>query len=317
SSKYAGRITGLLVDESDRAERGDVLVEISDNRTAARVDRAEGLVRAESSRLEGLRVELERLERVAPLAVREAESALQRRRAELAEAREVREQRRRDAERFRKLFNRSTVARKTMEDAQLALERAESAVDAAQAAVRRAESSLGQARQVHKRVEAKRRRIESAEASLARAKAELGEMRGVRQDLAIRSPVNGTVVAKMAEAGEYVQPGSPILELVDLDRLYLKVFISQKDFGRVALGQQARIHVDAWPDKAFPAMVGEIASQAEFTPKEVQTKDERTRLVFWARLYLDENPGRALTPGLPADAVIRIREDAPWREPMF
>jgi HlyD family secretion protein len=317
ASKYAGRITRLAVDEADAVRQGDVLVEISDNRTQARVDQARRLVEAQRARLKALRTELDRLERIEPSAVREAAAALERRRAELAEARDVREQRARDAERFRRLYNRSTVARKTMEDALLALDRAESAAASVRAAVRRAEAALVQARQIGKRVQAKQSQVEAAQASLARARAELAEMRSVRADLVIRSPVNGTVVADMAEEGEYVRPGGPILELVDLDRLYLKAFVSQKELGRVALGQPARIHADAWPEKAFPAQVGEIAAEAEFTPKEVQTRQERTRLVFGVKLYLQKNPDHALTPGLPADAVIRVREDAPWAEPSF
>jgi HlyD family secretion protein len=107
----------------------------------------------------------------------------------------------------------------------------------------------------------------------------------------------------------------PLLELVDPDRLYLKVYIPEKDIGRVRRGLPARIHTDAFPGEPFEATVGYIGSRAEFTPKEVQTPDERTKLVYEVRLYLRENPQARLTPGMPADAIIRWKEDVAWMPP--
>ena len=124
-------------------------------------------------------------------------------------------------------------------------------------------------------------------------------------------------MTRIVDAGEVVGAGAPLLELVDLDRLYLKVFVPETDIGKVRLGLPAQIHVDAWPSQPFPATVGYIASRAEFTPKEVQTRDERVKLVYAVKLYLDRNPDHRLTPGLPADAVIRWQEITPWRPPRW
>jgi HlyD family secretion protein len=76
----------------------------------------------------------------------------------------------------------------------------------------------------------------------------------------------------------------------------------------------ARISTDAFPEETFPATVRYIASQAEFTPKEVQTPDERVKLVYAVRLYLEKNPDHRLTPGLPADAVVRWKKNVPWEK---
>jgi len=97
----------------------------------------------------------------------------------------------------------------------------------------------------------------------------------------------------------------------------LKVYVPEIEIGKVRLGLPARIYTDAFPDKPFPATLRYIASQAEFTPKEVQTADERVKLVYAVKLYLDENPDHRLTPGLPADAVIRWQENAPWAKPRW
>jgi len=114
-----------------------------------------------------------------------------------------------------------------------------------------------------------------------------------------------------------VNAGMPLLELVDLDRLYLKVYVPEKDIGKVRRGLPARIHADAFPNEPFDATVRYIASRAEFTPKEVQTPDERTKLVYEVRLYLERNPDHRLTPGLPADAIIRWKEDVAWAAPRW
>jgi HlyD family secretion protein len=103
---------------------------------------------------------------------------------------------------------------------------------------------------------------------------------------------------------------------VDLDRLYLKVYVAEAEIGKLRLGIPARIYTDAFPDTPFEAVVRYIASSAEFTPKEVQTQDERVKLVYAVKLYVTSNPGHRLTPGLPADAVIQWKEGATWAKPI-
>jgi len=119
------------------------------------------------------------------------------------------------------------------------------------------------------------------------------------------------------EPGEVVASGAPLLELVDLDQLYLKAFVAEREIGKLRRGLPARIHTDAFPDQPFTATVRYISSRAEFTPKEVQTPDERVKLVYAVKLYIDANPGGRLTPGLPADAMIRWKEGAPWTKPRW
>jgi HlyD family secretion protein len=85
--------------------------------------------------------------------------------------------------------------------------------------------------------------------------------------------------------------------------------------GRVRLGQSAQIWTDAFPDTPFAATVGYIASRAEFTPKEVQTREERTKLVYEVRLYPTADPAGKLLPGQPADGMIRYLDDTPWQPP--
>lgn len=127
--------------------------------------------------------------------------------------------------------------------------------------------------------------------------------------------MHGRVLTRTIELGEWVNVGTPLFTLVDLNQLYLKVYIPEPQIGLVALEQEARVYVDAYLEQAFPARVTKVAQQAEFTPKNVETREERVKLVFAVEVSLQENPGGVLKPGMPGDAVIRWKPETPWRQP--
>lgn len=160
-------------------------------------------------------------------------------------------------------------------------------------------------------------KLDAAKAQCGVSAAALQEVLSLKDDLIIRAPAKGVVTTRTVDEGEVVTAGSPLFDIVDLDQLYLKVYVPEKQIGKVRLGLPARIYTDAFPDKPFPATVRYIASRAEFTPKEVQTPDERVKLVYAVKLYLAENPEYQLTPGLPADAVIRWKENVQWVKPRW
>ncbi|RLA18962.1 MAG: secretion protein HlyD [Gammaproteobacteria bacterium] len=160
-------------------------------------------------------------------------------------------------------------------------------------------------------------RLNASKARCSVAKAVLQEVKSIQDDLIIRAPAKGIITTRIVDEGEVVAAGSPLFDIVDLDRLYLKVYVPGNQIGKVRLGLVARIYIDAFPDRPFPATIRYIASRAEFTPKEVQTPDERVKLVYAVKLYLAENPDHQLTPGLPADAVIRWKEGIEWEKPRW
>jgi HlyD family secretion protein len=135
----------------------------------------------------------------------------------------------------------------------------------------------------------------------ARAGLELAEIRLAEAE--ITAPCSGVILEKNVEPGELALSGSAICKIGDLGRPYLRIYLSEKEYGRVKLGQRARITVDSYPGRLFEGRVVSIASQAEFTPKDIQTKEERTKLVFGVKILLD-NPRDELKPGMPADAAI-------------
>jgi HlyD family secretion protein len=120
------------------------------------------------------------------------------------------------------------------------------------------------------------------------------------------APASGVVLVKNAEPGEFVVPGGAVVTLGQIDKPWLKAFINETDLGRVKLGQKVIVTTDTYRDKEYPGKVTFISSQAEFTPKNVQTTKERVKLVYRIKVGL-ENPHNELKPGMPADAQIHLQ----------
>jgi len=198
------------------------------------------------------------------------------------------------------------------------------------ARVRRTEASLAQAERELARnqklmtdgfitmqmMERTRLEADVQSAALNEARASLAEQQRYLDEMTVRAPTAGTVLVRTIERGEWVQPGTPLYTLVDLSQLYLKIYVPEPDIGKIVHDQPARVHIDAFPDRFFPARVSKIANEAEFTPKNVETREERVKLVFAVELALDENPGGALKPGMPADAVVRLEDGPDWITPV-
>ncbi|HXG05655.1 MAG TPA: efflux RND transporter periplasmic adaptor subunit, partial [Candidatus Binatia bacterium] len=161
----------------------------------------------------------------------------------------------------------------------------------------RARLSLLQAGPRAAEVDAARARLNEARAALELARTRL-------EDARLLSPIDGVVLRKNVEAGETVNPGVPIVTLMDPTDVWLRAYVPETEVGRLRIGQTAAITVDAYPGRVFPGEVTEIASEAEYTPRNVQTRKERVNLVFRIKIAV-RNPEGVLKPGLPADAEIR------------
>lgn len=119
----------------------------------------------------------------------------------------------------------------------------------------------------------------------------------------LTAPISGTVISRPIEVGEIVAAGTTIFVIANLDRVSLVVYIPEADLGKVKLGKEAKIVVDSFPDRTFSGTVKHISSEAEFTPANIQTKEQRVNLVFAATISID-NKDHDLKPGMPADAKI-------------
>jgi HlyD family secretion protein len=315
ASKFPGRIEQLLAREGDTVQAGQVLVRLDDTQTRAKVEQATRAVEALEAQVQAAHTSLAVLNVEVPLAIEAAEEWVASARAAVAKAEAVEQEARRDVERMRPLFAEQAVSQQQLDQAEARWAVAQNDLKAAKSALLRSKKELAQAELGWKKIRAKEHEVAALERQRDQAEAALTEAESVLADLTIVAPTTGTVTTRMIDVGEVVAAGAPLLELVDLDRLYLQVYVPEVQIGKVRLDLPARIYTDAFPDQPFEAVVRYIASKAEFTPKEVQTPDERVKLVYAVKLYLKENPGHRLTPGLPADAVIKWRDDVAWAKP--
>ncbi|HEY3175820.1 MAG TPA: efflux RND transporter periplasmic adaptor subunit [Candidatus Polarisedimenticolia bacterium] len=152
---------------------------------------------------------------------------------------------------------------------------------------------------------------------IAAARAEVARLEALRDQRAldltrttVRSPLAGTVTEKLMEVGEYARPGSPIVAVADLTNLYTWVYLSEVELGGVRLGEEVAVRIDSYPGRDFRGVVVYISTQAQFTPKNVQTVEDRVQLVFGVKVAV-KSPAGELKVGIPADVVLARRPSSP------
>ncbi len=143
-----------------------------------------------------------------------------------------------------------------------------------------------------------RARLRQAQEALALSETRLGYA-------TLFSPLSGWVLSKNAEPGEYMAPGTPVVTVGDLTKVWLRAYINESDLGRVKVGQRVRVTTDTFPGRAYAGSISFVSPQAEFTPKNVQTEKERVKLVYRVKVDIP-NPQMELKPGMPADAEIQL-----------
>jgi HlyD family secretion protein len=317
SSKWPGRVVELLTREGDLVQKGQIMVKLDDAQLLAKVNQARSAVNVIKAQLKAAQTTLSVFKKNVPLKIDSAKAAINHANAEVTSSLATEKQMLKDAERFRELLRTETVERRRSEQADLSWKVARAQHSSAQAARIESEKLLAEAELGRDQIKAKENEVNALAAQVMQAEAVLEEEQSKLNDLIIRAPATGMITTRIVDNGEMVTAGSPLFDIVDLDKLYLKVYVPENEIGKIRLWLPAQIYTDAFPDKPFPATLRYIASRAEFTPKEVQTPDERVKLVYAAKLYLDANPDHKLTPGLPADAVIRWQEEAPWAKPRW
>lgn len=317
SGKWSGRVVEVLAREGDLITKGQIMLKLDDVQLLTKVNQAKAALEVKQAALKAAQTALSVFKQEIPLKIATAKAGLQHTDAELQASLATEQQTLKDAQRFRELLLRETVERRRSEQANLSWIVAQAHHRTAQAARTQAEKLLAEAELGTEQIKAKTDEVAAQAAQVKQAQAVVAEAQSVLHDLVIEAPATGMITTRMVDNGEMVAAGSPVFDIVDLDRLYLKVYVPEKDIGKVRLGLPAQIYTDAYPDQPFAATLRYIASQAEFTPKEVQTPDERVKLVYAVKLYLNKNLGHKLTPGLPADAVIRWQEASPWAKPRW
>ena len=280
SFKVQGRIMELPVQEGQYVKQGDLLARLDDDDYRQQVSVDEATVGMRKAELELS---------VAGSRVQEIQAAKQ----TLIDARADLELKRAEFRRRQELLAEQGVS--------------EEDIDRAASQLKRAQATYERAKQTHDQVVEGTRKEEIAvrRANLESAREALQMSRLKLNYTVLSAPVSGVVLVRQAELGEVVSAGTPVVTIADVDYLWMRGYINEMDLGRVKWGQSATIHTDTFPDKTYQGRVSFISSQAEFTPKSVETHKERVTLVYRIKIDLD-NPNHELKPGMPADAVIDV-----------
>lgn len=329
SFRIPGRLAQRPVDEGDHAEKGQVVAVLDDSDLQRELAQRQGEVQTAQAAVDEL-LAGSRPEEIAQAkaAAEKAQNALDdllagARPEEIAAAEATVARTQADETNAKSLYDRAVEMRqnqfataKEVDDAKAAYDSAHARVLEAQEnlklvkagsrkdLIEQARSALRQAQDAYDMVKAGPRKetIEQARGRLAQAQAALGLAQVRVNDATIHAPISGMVLAKDAEPGEYLSPGTPVITLGDVTNVYLRAFVSESDMGRVKLGQQAKVTIDGTA-RVFAGRVSFISPQAEFTPKNVQTEKERVKLVYRIKIDLP-NPDMELKAGMPADAEI-------------
>jgi HlyD family secretion protein len=285
SPRVTGRVLSVEVREGQRAKAGDVLVRLDIGETALSVDRSRASVAAAESRVQ----DLEAGSRKAEIAAGDADVADRRAAVSAAE---------RELERQTFLLARKVGTERDVDRARTDLDRARAALTSAENRVRLLREGT------------RRWQVQQAQNDLQRTRTELAQSKTVVAEAEIKAPADVIVIHRLAEPGQLLVAGQPALTLAFTDRLYVRTFVPETRLGFVKPGQAAEVVVDAWKDRTFKARVAEIASDAEFTPKAVETRTERVNLVYAAKVDLESGWNAPLVPGQPAEGIIRAAPPA-------
>jgi HlyD family secretion protein len=177
----------------------------------------------------------------------------------------------------------------------------EAAFKSAQAKYKIAKDDYERSKQLYSEKMVSPQQFEAAASAFEVASAALDTAKVQYENTVIKSPISGKVLVKAIEKGELATVGSSIVTLADLSEVNLTVYLAEKDIGKIMLGEEVLVSVDSFPDEKFKGKVVFISEKAEFTPKAIQTKDERITQVFGIKIKIP-NPEMKLKPGMPADA---------------
>lgn len=297
AAKTAGRVREILVREGDFVTAGQVVAAMDTEVLEAQLREAEAYYRQTQTSIATERSQLAQRESEKAAAV----AVVRQREAELVNARKR-------WERSSELVSKGAVSQQETDDDLTRLQSAMAAVSSARAQVAAADAAIATARTLVVGAESK---VDAARATIERIQADIG-------DSALKSPRDGRVQYKVAQPGEVVGAGGRVLSLVDLSDVYMTFFLPTAAAGKVALGTEVRLVLDAAPGYVIPARVSFISDVAQFTPKTVETASEREKLMFRVRAQipvelLKKHITRVKT-GLPGMAYVRLDATTPWPE---
>jgi HlyD family secretion protein len=343
SFKVSGRLIERPVDEGSRVQEGTLIGRLESKDLEAEVERLRQSLRSTETQLPLLRTAIIQQEQLTASRINQARANLAAREEYLAqlkagsrrqEVREAEANVRRaqanldnaeaDYKRMQSLYDKQLIAQQQRDTAwtayqvavqehQAARERLDMIMEGprpeeirrAEAEVSQARASLIEAQAGELDIVSKKQQLLTLEANVRRDEATLSVAQAQLGYTTLLSPQAGIVLRKHAEPGEIIAAGTPVVTIADLGNIWVKIYIPEPDLGRVKLGQEAEVTTDSYRGKVYRGRVIFINSEAEFTPKNIHTPEERVKLVFAVKVGL-ENPNQELKPGMPADVRIKL-----------
>lgn len=272
----AGRIASVGPREGETVKAGDAMAELDRAELLARREQAQAQLASAQAVLREMQSGF-RSEEVA-----QGRAALGAAGQKLADAR-------RDAERAKRLFDGGAVGAESLDKARLALEVSGSQYEQAEQQLRILQTGT------------RREKIEVQQTQVALAQSAIKPIDAALANMLILAPMDGIVTLRHREPGETVGPGAPVFTLMNPADRWVRIYMPENRIGQVRLGAKASISTDSFPGKTYPGEVVFIASAAEFTPKTVQTTEERVKLVYAVKVRVSGDTGFELKPGMPAD----------------
>ena len=279
--KSAGRIVELFAEEGQRVNKGDKIATLDSAELESHVSQSRAYLSETMARLQELRTGSR------PQEVEQARAECSRAEAELSKAKK-------DLDRAEVLFKNGAISAQKMDASQevynVSFSRHQKALE-----------SLSLVKEGPRK--------EEIRVAANRVKQAASALRGSEErvkDTVIYAPLSGVVMRRNVEQGEIVSPGTPVYTVGDLANPWIKVYVKEDRLGLVKLGQKARISVDSYPGKVYEGNITYISSEAEFTPKNVQTQEERVKLVFGVKVSV-RNIDDELKPSMPADVKIVLK----------
>ena len=334
SAKVAGRVREIRFREGDVVRSGDVIAILDDDQVRAREDAAKSAVHQSEARVRSSQQQISVLraqEQSSSISVdqskMDAEGRVNQARAQvaaaeaaLAQARAANNQAKYDYENQSQLAKAGDLSERQGMLAKSNLEATTAAVNAAEEQVKAARGAYNaqlaalktpailssQRLSVEEQINKAQSEIAGAMADAEKARAQLREAEANRADLRIVAPFNGTITVRSVEPGEVINPGTAIVTLVNLQELYLRVFVPIAEIDRVRVGQPARIYLDSRPERAIDASVSRIDPDAAFTPENTYYREDRVRQVVGVKLAIKNSDGSA-KPGVPGEGEILVK----------
>jgi HlyD family secretion protein len=295
--EVGGRILTLNVKEGDRVEPGQTVLTLDTRDVLLAIDR----VRAEQAAAEAQLRLVQAGARVEDL--RQAQAQVETARADVAAARSELQSAEQDLERFDTLLKNNSGSRKQRDDAATRRDVARERVASAESRVSNAEEVLAKLR-----AGARREEVDAARARVATVTAQIAPLEKSLGDAILQSPIAGLVTEKLVEVGEIIAPRAPAVVVVDLDHAWADVFVPEPAIPLITIGQPATVFTDAG-GSGIAGTITYISPKAEFTPRNVQTAEERSKLVYRVRISVDNKDG-VLKQGMPVEAEIALRQGA-------